>query len=346
MLAHRGALWQGSARLVAPFWADSRIRACCRSSVVEHSIGNGEVDSSILSGSTIHLIDNTAIYVIDFAIPLCRGSTGTIASPRAGYFAASGRPFNRRFAPLMGANGPPRMTANRSWPDNASKGASSRSMTYAHLPSSLSPTFLIACRSPPSAISVGSRGDVAGGARQARSTCHGGLSRCGPVPVSINSARAPSARPIRRYNAPFTSGSLGQRGFSMKATKFTSRLSKVAALALAVGVTSLMHVPLARAASDCSTSVTLADWGENSTGYIDIASGGICLFTIRMRGTVSSSQISQKPAHGKLKKLSISTYEYSAKARYKGSDTFAIKATGQESTISGTSVITMRATIK
>src|SRR6188508_160196 len=27
-------------------------RACCRSSVVEHSIGNGEVDSSILSGST------------------------------------------------------------------------------------------------------------------------------------------------------------------------------------------------------------------------------------------------------------------------------------------------------
>jgi hypothetical protein len=30
-------------------------RACCRSSVVEHSIGNGEVDSSILSGSTIYL---------------------------------------------------------------------------------------------------------------------------------------------------------------------------------------------------------------------------------------------------------------------------------------------------
>jgi hypothetical protein len=30
-------------------------RACCRSSVVEHSIGNGEVDSSILSGSTILL---------------------------------------------------------------------------------------------------------------------------------------------------------------------------------------------------------------------------------------------------------------------------------------------------
>lgn len=33
--------------------ADSCPSTCCRSSVVEHSIGNGEVDSSILSGSTI-----------------------------------------------------------------------------------------------------------------------------------------------------------------------------------------------------------------------------------------------------------------------------------------------------
>ena len=28
---------------------------CCRSSVVEHSLGKGEVESSILSGSTIQL---------------------------------------------------------------------------------------------------------------------------------------------------------------------------------------------------------------------------------------------------------------------------------------------------
>ena len=41
-----------------PFWADSRVEVRCRSSVVEHSIGNGEVDSSILSGSTIHLLEN------------------------------------------------------------------------------------------------------------------------------------------------------------------------------------------------------------------------------------------------------------------------------------------------
>ena len=124
------------------------------------------------------------------------------------------------------------------------------------------------------------------------------------------------------------------------------RLSNVAASALIVAATNLMSLPLARAASDCPILVELADWGENSTGFIDVASGGSCLLPIRIRGTVSSSDISQKPAHGKLKRLNISTYEYTAKARYKGSDTFAIKATGQGPTASGTSVITVNATIK
>jgi len=108
----------------------------------------------------------------------------------------------------------------------------------------------------------------------------------------------------------------------------------------------LMFGSFARAASDCSLSGTLADWGENSTGYIDLTSGRSCLFPIRIRGTVSGSDISQKPAHGKLKKLDKSTFEYTAKARYKGSDTFAIKATGLGPTASGTSVITVHATIK
>lgn len=124
------------------------------------------------------------------------------------------------------------------------------------------------------------------------------------------------------------------------------RLSKFVALALIAGSTGSMSVSPALAASDCPTLVALADWGENSTGDISVASGDSCLFPIRMRGTVSSSDILQKPAHGKLKKLNMTTYEYKAKARFKGSDTFAIKATGQGPTASGTSVITVNATIK
>ena len=107
-----------------------------------------------------------------------------------------------------------------------------------------------------------------------------------------------------------------------------------------------MSASAAQAAADCPILIELADWGENPAGDVSVASGQSCQFSIKMRGTVSSSDIFQKPAHGKLKKLNATTYEYKAKARYKGSDSFAIKATGQGPTASGTSVITVQATIK
>jgi hypothetical protein len=122
------------------------------------------------------------------------------------------------------------------------------------------------------------------------------------------------------------------------------RCCRVAAFALIV--VAPMSVSLAQAASDCSTLKTLTDWGENSTNYIDLKSGESCLFHITKRGTVSNSEISQKPVHGKLKRLNISTFQYTAKASYNGNDTFAIKATGQGPRASGTSLITVNATIK
>jgi hypothetical protein len=51
-VARIGALCSG------PFGSILLFGACCRSSVVEHSIGNGEVDSSILSGSTSFSLEN------------------------------------------------------------------------------------------------------------------------------------------------------------------------------------------------------------------------------------------------------------------------------------------------
>jgi len=132
----------------------------------------------------------------------------------------------------------------------------------------------------------------------------------------------------------------------MKKRTSILRVTKVAALALIAGAMGLATLSVARAAPDCSASITLADWGENPAGYIDISPGESCQFSIRMRGTVSSSEISQKPSYGKLKKLDAATYEYRAKAKYKGSDSFAIKATGTGPTKPGTSVITMNATIK
>jgi hypothetical protein len=124
------------------------------------------------------------------------------------------------------------------------------------------------------------------------------------------------------------------------------RLSKAFALAFIVAASGLAPLSSALAASECPASGTLSDWGINSTGYFNVASGGSCLFPIRIAGAMKSSSISQKPAHGTLKKLNISTYQYTAKAGYKGSDVFAVQATGKGPTASGTSVITMNATVQ
>jgi hypothetical protein len=124
------------------------------------------------------------------------------------------------------------------------------------------------------------------------------------------------------------------------------RLARLAALTLIVGAAGAISAAPALAAPECPMLIELADWGENPTGDVSVAAGQSCQFSIKMRGTVNGSEISQKPARGKLKKLSATSYEYRAKARYKGSDTFAIKATGQGPSTSGTSVITVHATIK
>jgi hypothetical protein len=123
-------------------------------------------------------------------------------------------------------------------------------------------------------------------------------------------------------------------------------ISKAIALAIFAAAPSLVSLSSAQAASECPATGTLSDWGINSTGGFTVASGGSCLFPIRMQGEVKSSSISKKPAHGTLKRLNISTYEYTAKAGYKGSDSFAVKATGKGPTASGTSVITMNATVQ
>ena len=75
-------------------------------------------------------------------------------------------------------------------------------------------------------------------------------------------------------------------------------------------------------------SATLADWGEKSTGYVTVAPKESCQLPIKMPGTIASSDISQKPGHGKLKKINASTYQYTAKARRQRP--FAITATGKD----------------
>jgi hypothetical protein len=89
-----------------------------------------------------------------------------------------------------------------------------------------------------------------------------------------------------------------------------------------------------------------AGWGFNSVGYIEIASGSSCVFSVNITGEVTSSSVSQNPAHGNLQQLNVSSFVYTSEAGYRGSDTFSVQATGNSQTSSGNSVITINATLQ
>lgn len=69
-------------------------------------------------------------------------------------------------------------------------------------------------------------------------------------------------------------------------------------LVAAVGLVAATAPALAQNAPQCVVSGSPpAGWGFNSIGYIEIASGSSCLFTVNITGEILNSGISQNPAH-------------------------------------------------
>ena len=104
---------------------------------------------------------------------------------------------------------------------------------------------------------------------------------------------------------------------------------------------------LAQNAVQCVVSGSApAGWGFNSIGYIEIASGSSCQFSVNITGEILSSSVSQNPAHGTLQQINVSSFLYTSQAGYSGRDTFSVQATGKSQTASGTSIITINATLQ
>jgi len=136
------------------------------------------------------------------------------------------------------------------------------------------------------------------------------------------------------------------------AIKWSTRMTHImracsVLIAVALGLVAVATPALAQNAPQCVVSGSPpAGWGFNSTGYIMIASGGSCLFSINISGEILSSRVSQRPAHGKLQRLNRSSYVYTSQAGYRGSDAFSVQAAGKSPTSSGTSVVTVNATLQ
>ena len=60
-----------------------------------------------------------------------------------------------------------------------------------------------------------------------------------------------------------------------------------------------------------------AGWGFNSIGYIEIVSGGSCMFSVNITGEILGSGFTN-PAHGTLQQLDPSSFVYTSEAGYIG----------------------------
>ena len=99
-------------------------------------------------------------------------------------------------------------------------------------------------------------------------------------------------------------------------------------------------------AAECRVTGHPSAFGVDMVAFFAVRSGETCNFPIRIPGMMTSSGISQKPEHGTLRQVNITTFTYTAARGYKGSDTFAIYGSGEGPYGSGRSVITVNATIQ
>ncbi len=115
--------------------------------------------------------------------------------------------------------------------------------------------------------------------------------------------------------------------------------------AAVLGLAVLEGPALAQNVPQCVMSGTPSTWGVNSTGNIAIRSGRSCLFSLQINGEILNSSVSQNPAHGTLQQVNLSTFIYKSQAGYRGRDTFSVQANGTSRLGSGTSVLTVNATM-
>jgi hypothetical protein len=70
-------------------------------------------------------------------------------------------------------------------------------------------------------------------------------------------------------------------------------------------------------------------FGVDMTAYFAVRSGETCNFPMRLPGEMLRSGVSQKPAHGTLRQINVTTFRYTAASGYKGNDTFASYGEGR-----------------
>ncbi|MGO4388261.1 Ig-like domain-containing protein [Microvirga sp. 2YAF29] len=109
----------------------------------------------------------------------------------------------------------------------------------------------------------------------------------------------------------------------------------------------LLSAGPALAQSMCVVEGNQSIMGANMNAAFDVQAGQGCMSDITPRGTLTSSEISQRPQHGTLNMVDNDTWTYTPAPGYSGPDAFAITAKGQSiDEKPGTSVFSYRVTVR
>jgi hypothetical protein len=97
----------------------------------------------------------------------------------------------------------------------------------------------------------------------------------------------------------------------------------------------------------CNIAGNQAIMGANMEGAFEVRAGQGCMSDITPQGTLTSSEISQRPQHGTLSMVDKDTWTYTPAPGYSGPDSFAITASGKSiDEKPGTSVLSYRVNVR
>jgi hypothetical protein len=116
----------------------------------------------------------------------------------------------------------------------------------------------------------------------------------------------------------------------------------VAAIVAISGLTSLTTVQ----AAECIVVGSPTTFGANMNGSFEVQAGDSCHYAFNLRGAVASSKILTPAKNGTVRMLDLTSFEYRAHPGYRGTDSFAIEATGESQTGKGTSILMMNVAVK
>ena len=109
----------------------------------------------------------------------------------------------------------------------------------------------------------------------------------------------------------------------------------------------LLFAGPALAQSMCVVEGNRAIMGANMNAAFNVQAGQGCMSDISPQGTLTKSEVSQRPQHGTLTMVDKDTWTYTPAPGYSGPDAFAITAKGQSiDEKPGTSVLSYKVTVK